>query len=96
MDTADLYIPSSQPRARWKRMDAVQVQKRFFYCDRAVIVSASSWIPHPAGLELKMAVPFLCWQNAETAYVLRQRVFEQLIPIAVTRRSQSPERGLGR
>jgi hypothetical protein len=80
MDTANLYLPSNQPRARWNRLDAAQILKRFFFCERAVIVSASSWIPHLAGLELKLAVPLLCWQNAETANALRQRVFELRFP----------------
>ncbi len=80
MDAANLYLPSNQPRARWNRLDAAQILKRFFFCERAVIVSASSWIPHLAGLELKLAVPLLCWQNAETANALRQRVFELRFP----------------
>ena len=80
MDAANLYLPSNQPRARWNRLDAAQILKRFFFCERAVIVSASSWIPHLAGLELKMAVPLFCWQNAETANALRHRVFELRFP----------------
>ncbi len=80
MDTANLYLSSNQARARWNRLDAAQILKRFFFCERAVIVSASSWIPHLAGLELKLAVPLLCWQNAETANALRQRVFELRFP----------------
>jgi uncharacterized ferritin-like protein (DUF455 family) len=80
MEVASLYLPSDQPRARWKRLDAAQILKRFFFCERAVIVSASSWIPRLAGLELKMAVPRLCWQNAETANALRQRVFDLRFP----------------
>ena len=80
MDAANLYLPSNQPRARWNRLDAAQILKRFFFCERAVIVSASSWIPHLARLELKIAIPILCWQNAETANALRQRVFELRFP----------------
>lgn len=80
MDAANLYLPSNQPRARWNRLDAAQILKRFFFCERAVIVSASSWIPHLARLELKMAVPLFCWQNAETANALRHRVLELRFP----------------
>jgi uncharacterized ferritin-like protein (DUF455 family) len=80
MDVANLYLSSDQPRARWNRLDAAQILKRFFFCERAVIVSASSWIPRLARLELKLEVPLLCWQNAETANALRQRVFELRFP----------------
>ncbi len=80
MDVANLYLPSDQSRARWNRLDAAQILKRFFFCERAVIVSASSWIPRLARLELKLEIPLLCWQNAETANALRQRVFELRFP----------------
>ena len=80
MDAVNLYLSSDQPRARWNRLDAAQILKRFFFCERAVIVSASSWIPRLARLELKLEVPLLCWQNAETANALRQRVFELRFP----------------
>ena len=80
MDVANHYLRSDQPRARWKRLDTAQVLKRFFFCERAIIVSASGWIPHLSRLDLKMAIPLLCWQNAETANALRQRVFELRFP----------------
>ena len=80
MDVANLYLPSDQPRARWNRLDAAQILKRFFFCERAVIISASSWVPRLARLELKLELPLLCWQNAETANALRQRVFELRFP----------------
>jgi uncharacterized ferritin-like protein (DUF455 family) len=80
MDVANLYLPSDQPRARWTRLDAAQILKRFFFCERAVIVSASGWIPRLTRLELKLKIPRLCWQNAETANALRQRVFELRFP----------------
>jgi uncharacterized ferritin-like protein (DUF455 family) len=80
MEDAKLYLRSNQPRARWTRLDTAQILKRFFFCERAIIVSASSWIPRLARLELKLQVPLLCWQNAETANALRQRVFELRYP----------------
>jgi uncharacterized ferritin-like protein (DUF455 family) len=75
-----LYLPGDQARARWKRLDAAQILKRFFFCERALIVSASSWIPRLADIDLKTAIPKLCWENAETANALRERVFELRYP----------------
>ncbi len=44
------------------------------------MVGASAWIPHLHNLDVKMAVPYFCWQNAETANDLRERVFELRFP----------------
>jgi len=80
MDVATAYLRGDQPRARWKRLDTAQILKRFFFCERSVIVNASRWIPHLSRLEVKVGIPLLCWQNAETANALRQRVFELRFP----------------
>jgi uncharacterized ferritin-like protein (DUF455 family) len=74
------YLRADQRRARWKRLDTAQILKRFFFCERAIIVSASAWIPHIEELEVKMAIPYFCWQNAETAEAFRARVFELRFP----------------
>src|SRR5258708_15731419 len=80
MDVATAYLRGDQPRARWKRLDTAQILKRFFFCERSVIVNASRWIPHLSPLDVKVGIPLLCWQNAETANGLRQRVFELRYP----------------
>jgi len=80
MSLATLYLRGEQPRARWKRLDTAQILKRFFFCERSLIVGASAWIPHLQYLDVKMAVPYFCWQNAETANDLRERVFELRYP----------------
>ena len=80
MSLKDFYLPGQQPRAHWKRLDTAGILKRFFFCERSLIVGASAWIPHLADLELKMAIPYFCWQNAETANSLRQRIFELRYP----------------
>jgi uncharacterized ferritin-like protein (DUF455 family) len=74
------YLRGNQPRARWKRLDTAQILKRFFFCERSLIVSASAWIPHIADLDVKMSIPYYVWQNAETANDLRERVFELRYP----------------
>jgi hypothetical protein len=80
MSLTNFYLRGEQPRARWKRLDTAQILKRFFFCERSLIVGASAWIPHLYNLEVKMAVPYYCWQNAETANDLRERVFELRFP----------------
>jgi uncharacterized ferritin-like protein (DUF455 family) len=80
MSSTDFYLRGEQPRARWKRLDTAQILKRFFFCERSLIVGASAWIPHLHDLDLKMTVPYFCWQNAETANDLRERVFELRFP----------------
>lgn len=80
MTSATLYLSGNQPRARWKRLETAQILKRFFFCERSLIISASAWIPLLKNLDLKMAIPFFCWQNAETAQALKKRVFELRYP----------------
>jgi uncharacterized ferritin-like protein (DUF455 family) len=80
MSLTNFYLRGEQPRARWKRLDTAQILKRFFFCERSLIVGASGWIPHLQDLNVKMAVPYYCWQNAETANDLRERVFELRFP----------------
>lgn len=75
-----LYLRANEPRARWKRLDAAQILKRFFFCERAIIVSSSAWIPHIEDLDVKLALPYFCWQNSETADALRKRVLELRFP----------------
>jgi Protein of unknown function (DUF455) len=80
MSSTNSYLRGEQPRARWKRLDTAQILKRFFFCERSLIVGASAWIPHLQDLEVKMAVPYFSWQNAETANDLRERIFELRFP----------------
>src|SRR6202051_4101322 len=80
MSSTDFYLRGEQPRARWKRLDTPEILKRFFFCECSLIVGASAWIPHLQYLDVKMAVPYFCWQNAETANDLRERVFELRYP----------------
>ena len=71
---------SPQPRARWMRLDTAQLLKRFFFCERALIVSQASWIPIFAPLKVKTGIARFVWQCAETAHALRERVFELRFP----------------
>src|SRR2546430_8372322 len=71
---------SPQPRARWMRFDTAQLLKRFFFCERSLLVSMAAWIPAIAPLEIKTGLARFIWQSAENAHALRNRVFELRFP----------------
>ena len=74
------FLSSSQPRARWMRLDTAQLLKRFFFCERSLLVSEAAWIPAIAPLDVKIGMARAIWQSAETAHALRNRVFELRFP----------------
>lgn len=73
-----LLVP--QPRARWMRFDTAQILKRFFFCERSLLVSHAAWIPSIPPLDIKIGMAQFLWQSAETANALRERVFELRFP----------------
>lgn len=80
MSIADRYITTESARARWMRVDTAQILKRFFFCERSLVISQSAWLPLLASLEVKTSLPRLIWQSAQTANALRERVFELRFP----------------
>src|SRR5215470_1360552 len=80
MSEASAILLSAQPRARWMRLDTAQVLKRFFFCERSLLVSMAAWIPSVAPLEIKIEMAHIIWQCAESAHALRNRVFELRFP----------------
>ena len=74
------FLLSPEPRARWMRLDTAQLLKRFFFCERSLLVSEAAWIPAIAPLEIKTGLARFVWQSAETAHSLRNRVFELRFP----------------
>lgn len=62
------------------RLDTAQLLKRFFFCERSLLISEAAWIPVIAPLEIKTGLARFIWQNAETADALRERVFELRFP----------------
>jgi uncharacterized ferritin-like protein (DUF455 family) len=80
MSEASAFLSSPQPRARWMRLDTAQLLKRFFFCERSLLISEAAWIPAIAPLEIKTGLARFIWQNAETAHSLRNRVFELRFP----------------
>ena len=61
------------------RFDTAQLLKRFFFCERSLLVSMA-WIPAIAPLEIKTGLARFIWQSAENAHALRNRVFELRFP----------------
>jgi len=80
MAQASTFLLSAQPRARWMRFDTAQLLKRFFFCERSLLVNMAAWIPAIAPLEMKCGLARFIWQCAETAHALRNRVFELRFP----------------
>src|ERR1700734_2545948 len=80
MSQISIYLPGERTRARWMRLETAQILKRFFFCERALLVGMAAWIPSIRSLEIKMELPHLLWQNAQTADALRKRVFELRYP----------------
>lgn len=78
META--YLPGKQARAARMRMDTARILKRFFFCERALILAQSGWLAAIADLDVKTILPRLSWENAMTANALRERVFELRYP----------------
>jgi len=62
------------------RLDTAQLLKRFFFCERSLLVSEAAWIPWVAPLEIKTGLARFIWQSAETTHALRDRVFELRFP----------------
>ena len=74
------FLLTPQPRARWMRLDTAQLLKRFFFCERTLLIAEAAWIPALASLEIKSGLARFVWQGSETAHALRNRVFELRFP----------------
>jgi hypothetical protein len=80
MSSDATFLLSQQRRARWMRLDTAQLLKRFFFCERSLLISEAAWIPAFAPLPIKTGIAQFIWQGAETANALRDRVFELRFP----------------
>lgn len=80
MSQASEFLLTSEQRSRWMRFDTAQLLKRFFFCERSLLITEASWIPAIASLEIKTGLARHIWQSAETANSLRERVFELRFP----------------
>jgi len=80
MSHASEFLLTPQQRARWMRSDTAQLLKRFFFCERSLLIGEASWIPAIAPLKIKTNLARYVWQSAETANCLRERIFELRFP----------------
>jgi len=80
MSQTPAFLSNAQSRARWMRNDVAHLLKRFFFCERSLLVTAAAWIPAVGPLETKIGLARFIWQGAETAHALRDRVFELRFP----------------
>lgn len=77
---AQTYLSGDQERGGWMRLDAARILKRFFFCERALVLSQGGWLAGVAALDAKSLLPLHLWQDAMTAHALRERVFELRFP----------------
>ncbi len=80
MSQGSEFLLASEQRSRWMRLDTAQLLKRFFFCERSLLITEASWMPAIASLEIKTGMARYIWQSAETANSLRERVFELRFP----------------
>lgn len=74
------YLPGQSERGRWMRMDAASLLKRFFFCERSLVIAQGGWLAALAPLEIKLDLARFLWEDAMTAHALRERIFELRFP----------------
>jgi hypothetical protein len=74
------YLPGSNQRARYMRMDTAAILKRFHFCERALIVAQAGWLAGVSVLDAKIDLAKHLWQDALIGNDLRNRVFELRYP----------------
>src|SRR5437764_4752839 len=80
MAEAPIYLPGVQARAHWMRLDTAEILKRFFFCERSLLLSEAAWLPYIGSIPIKTELPRFVWQSSLTAGALRERVFELRYP----------------
>lgn len=77
---AQAYLPGLNRRARWKVRDTALILKRFYFCQRALVLSQGAWLAGIAPFDIKTGIPKYLWQNALTVAALRDRILELRFP----------------
>jgi len=80
MEQAQGFLPGQYERGRYMRMDTAQILKRFYFCERALIIAQAGWVASVAPLEMKIELPRMFWEDSLVADALRTRVFELRFP----------------
>lgn len=74
------YLPGRADRAAFMRLDIANALKRFYFCERALVIAQAGWIAGTPRLDAKLALAHILWQDALTADACRTRVFELRYP----------------
>lgn len=74
------YLPGTNQRARYMRIDTAAILKRFHFCERAMIKAQAGWLAGLPVLDAKLALAEHLWQDALVGDDLRTRVFELRYP----------------
>jgi hypothetical protein len=74
------YLTINNERARLMRYDTAVILKRFYFCERSLLISEAGWIAATAPLLLKTEYAKMMWQDAQAADAMRNRVFELRYP----------------
>lgn len=79
-ELSESYLPGLAPRAARMRVDIATILKRFYFCERALVVAQAGWIAGTPRLDAKLALAHTLWEDALTADSCRTRVFELRYP----------------
>ncbi len=63
MSQQRVYLPGERARARWMRLDTAQILKRFFFCERSLLIGMAARLPAIASLDIKIELPHFIWQT---------------------------------
>ncbi|KKK40044.1 hypothetical protein WQ57_01925 [Mesobacillus campisalis] len=74
------YLPSNQKRGKFMRYDTAVILKRYFLCERALVIGQAGWLSGIPYFDVKMILPKMLWEDAMTAHELRNRVYELRFP----------------
>ncbi|MBP1992136.1 DUF455 family protein [Paenibacillus eucommiae] len=73
------YLPGVH-RGKYMRYDTAVILKRFYLCERMLVVGQAGWLPGIPYFDIKTTLPKLLWEDAMTGHALRERVFELRFP----------------
>jgi hypothetical protein len=74
------YLRITNERAQLMRYDTAVILKRFYFCERSLLISEAGWIAGTAPLLLKTEYAKMMWEDAQAADAMRNRVFELRYP----------------
>jgi len=73
------FLPGAN-RGTYMRYDTAVILKRFYLCERMMVIGQAGWLPGIPYYEMKTLLPKILWEDSMTANELRERVFELRFP----------------